>query len=306
MKILPRLGAFLGTAALSLGIAAGASLPASAELVPDGVYSISYTGDLFLVDSSSDQIIQLSYADWQALGFPSPQRAQTDWVKYPWSPTVYAVTFFGSEREEWMWADATFAEWQRAGFPTPRGAGWIEGSDYYKWGTADELFVDSPDGVIHKLSYRQWADAGHPDPYDNSNQGFIKYSWNPTIVYMDDRAAGQGSAISYGEWRDEDFPTPLVVTRVTGDQVYQVYGSPDIWYAGPGLNKKLTAAEWRAMGYPAPEVRGVPPRPADKNCRDFPNQRAAQAEFDYWYPIYGDVFDLDRDGDRRVCENYKY
>lgn len=312
MKILPRLAALFGSGAVLAGLFAGAAPAptASAELIQDGVYSVSYTGDLFLVDNESDGVYQLTYADWRDLGFPAPQRIGTDWVKYPWSPTIYAVTFFGTDRSEWLWDQVTYDEWRRAGFPAARSAGWIEGSEYYKWGTADELFVAGPDDSTHKLTGRQWADAGYPAPEDVANQGFIKYSWNPTIVFMNDLAGGQGQAISYAEWRDEDFPTPRTVTRVTGDQVYQNYGSADIWYAGPGLNKRLTAAEWRAMGSPTPTINGAPtapPRPTNmKNCGDFPSRAAAQREFDQLYPYYGDIYKLDRDGDRKVCEVYKY
>lgn len=314
MKILPRLGALAGVLALAAGAAVGTASVASADLIDDGVYSVSYTGDLFLVDNADDQVVQLSYDQWRDMGFPAPQRVSTDWVKYPWSPTIYAVTFFGTDRSEWLWDQVSYAEWRTAGFPSARTAGWIEGSEYYRWGTSDELFVSAPDDSIHKLTGRQWADAGYPSPEMVENQGFIKYSWNPTIVFMNDLAGGHGDAISYSDWKAEDFPTPRVVSRVVGDQVYQNYGSADIWYAGPGLNKRLTAAEWRAMGSPAPEVHGrpstpqptVPPRPTNtKNCADFPTRAAAQAEFDLLYPYYGDIYKLDRDGDHKVCEGKK-
>lgn len=49
-----------------------------------------------------------------------------------------------------------------------------------------------------------------------------------------------------------------------------------------------------------------PPMPAyDKNCADFPSRAAAQAEFDLLYPYYGDVYDLDRDHDMKVCETMR-
>jgi len=56
---------------------------------------------------------------------------------------------------------------------------------------------------------------------------------------------------------------------------------------------------------PPPPAPGPvkPANPGDsKNCSDFPNHAAAQAWFDYYYPWYGDVAKLDRDGDRIACE----
>lgn len=286
---------------------------ASAQMYSSGVFSVSYSGDLYEVDAGRGSVEKLSYSRWVAMGSPTPRPAATDFVKYSWSPTIYAVTFFGNQRHEWVWNQVTFGEWSRAGFPTARSAGWIQGTYFYKWGTSDELFAIAPDHSYRKLSGNEWAAAGFPSPDNRSNEGFIKYSWNSTIVRMTDLAAGQGYAINYAQWQAEAFPTPRVVTRVAGDQVYQNYGSADIWYAGPGVNVKLSAAQWRSMGSPAPTVKGAPTggggattpsRPTkDLDCKDFSSAAAAQREFDRLYPYYGDIYGLDRDGDGRVCES---
>ena len=48
----------------------------------------------------------------------------------------------------------------------------------------------------------------------------------------------------------------------------------------------------------------VPPDPGDsKNCSDFSTQGQAQEWFDTYFPHYGDVARLDRDGDGVVCES---
>lgn len=56
-------------------------------------------------------------------------------------------------------------------------------------------------------------------------------------------------------------------------------------------------------------VAPAPTRPAnpgdDKNCSDFPNQVAAQAYFDRYYPAYGDVSKLDRDNNGIACESLR-
>lgn len=41
----------------------------------------------------------------------------------------------------------------------------------------------------------------------------------------------------------------------------------------------------------------------DLNCPDFTTRKAAQTCFDYCKPNHGDIFNLDSDGDGRVCEN---
>lgn len=255
MSLLPRLGAVLGAAVLAAGASLVTASSASAELVPDGVYSVSYSGDLFLVDTAHQEVQQLTYAEWRAMGYPSPQSVRTDWVTYPWSPTIYAKTSFGSEETEKLWDMVTYDEWKRAGFPGAHVTGQVADSEYRRWGTSDELFVVAPDQTVHKMTPQQWRDAGSPMPDTLGNEGYILYSWNPTIVRMSDLAGGHGDAISYAQWRAQDFPTPRVVTRVVGDQVYRIEGSANIWYAGPGLNKVLTSAEWQAMGSPAPTVK---------------------------------------------------
>lgn len=316
MLTLRRLSSLLVTALLAALSLLIVPTSATAQIYSSGIFSVSYNGDLYQVDKSSGSIHRLSYSEWLALGSPAATPRQTDFVKYPWSPTIYAVTFFGSERHEWVWASVSYSEWQHAGSPAPHSAGWIQGSYYYQWATSDEIFVLSPDGVKHKLTGQQWADAGRPAPERFGNDGFYKYSWDPTILHMTDLAGGHGYAISGSEWRHEDYPTPQVVNRVVGDQVYTQCGSSDIWYAGPGLNRRISYAEWSAMGRPAPTLQGgpcapapapapsVPPKPADLDCPQFRTKADAQREFDRLFPYYGDYHGLDADGDREACESY--
>ncbi len=102
-------------------------------------YTTKYDGSVWAVTPAT--IAALSFAEWQALGFPTPLPAPTDYVKYPWSPTLYAVTFFGQEESRWVWKELTFVDWQRAGTRAPRNAGWIKGSVYYQWAGTPELWV---------------------------------------------------------------------------------------------------------------------------------------------------------------------
>lgn len=56
---------------------------------------------------------------------------------------------------------------------------------------------------------------------------------------------------------------------------------------------------------PEPETApGPDPRVVDDvDCTDFATHAEAQAWFVYWYPIVGDLFNLDRDGDGSACES---
>jgi len=51
------------------------------------------------------------------------------------------------------------------------------------------------------------------------------------------------------------------------------------------------------------EAEPDPPNPGDaKDCADFATQAEAQAWFDLYYPLYGDIAHLDYDNDRVPCE----
>jgi hypothetical protein len=187
------------------------------------------------------------------------QPTPTDYVKYPWSPTVYGVTFWQSDADTWQWDELTFPQYQKARYPAVRNAGWIIGSYFYQWSTSSELFVLGDDGVVHKLNYSEWAASGFQEFDRLENVGFQKLSWSSEVGLMNDIAGGQGAKLSYAEWAAESFPTPQVVQRFPGDQFYKnsltyfngsfVY---TLTYAGPLMERNVTYAEWGAAGFPTP------------------------------------------------------
>ncbi|WP_314451126.1 hypothetical protein [uncultured Microbacterium sp.] len=263
----------------------------------------SYDRTVWAVTPAS--IRALTFAEWQAAGSPAPKPAPTDYVKYPWSPTVSAVTFFGQPQDRWVWKHISFEEWDRAGKPSPRIAGWIKDSVYYKWATAAQIFVQDVGGVKHALTGDEWAASGWQPFTERINQGFGRLSWDANVARFTDFAAGQGSPINFAQWQTEGQPQPAVQTRFPGDQLYRNYGDPTIWYAGPTVNRPITFAEWSTLGQPAPTVRNIPARPTlDKDCDDYPSRQAAQDEYRYYFEAYGDVFLLDGDDDGIACESY--
>ena len=290
---------------------------ADADTDPGPLFKNSYDGTIYKLVNGAP--VPISYNEWRDVyGFQAPQATPTDYVKYPWSATVYAVTFWTNDEASWQWTPITYNQYLTAGSPTPRIAGWIKGSYYYKWGTSPELFVEGADGVNHKLTGPEWAASGYRPFVDRANEGVLKLSWAPELTWMTNIGAGWGSALSYPRWQEEAFPTPQTVQRINGDQFYQNYGSTTIWYAGPGMNRPVSYNEWVGAGSPRPTMQGTPPAPPTtpqppapptqpgnpgntKDCGDFRTQAEAQRWYNTYFPYYGDVAQLDGNNDGIAC-----
>jgi len=225
--------------------------PATAQ--PDGFYSVPYSGTIYrhYHDDAYGFHYAITYQEWLDAGRPSPRRVPTEFVKYPWSADIYAVSFFDTPSDQWEWKKLTFAEWSRAGKPVPRTAGWIEGSRYYQWATSSEIFVEL-DGQVHKLTFNQWKAAGSPSPYYQADQGFMKLTWDSSIAYMYSIGGGSGYRVNYAEWRAEGSPTPKVQRMLPGDYVCSFLGSDDLLYIGSSFTDWLSYQQWKSAGFPAP------------------------------------------------------
>ncbi|AZS40116.1 MULTISPECIES: M23 family metallopeptidase [Microbacterium] len=220
---------------------------------PVKYYVTRYDNTVWAVTPSA--IIPLTFAQWQAAGSPPPFSAPTDYVRYPWSTTISAVTMFGTPQSRWIWRHLTLDEWNRVGRPTPRIAGWIKDSVYYQWAGSSQIFVQDAGGVKHALTYAEWQASGFQPFEKRSTQGFVKLSWDGNIAFLTDFAAGKGGPITQKQWAAEGYPTPTVAMRFPGDQLYKFNGDPTIWYAGPTVNRPITYAEWGMLGYPTPTIR---------------------------------------------------
>lgn len=259
MTLRRRLTSFMAVLSLVL-FGMVATETARAAPIADGYYLLSYNGAIYQVSSGGTSIRHISFEEWSSAGFPTPQDAPTEYVKYSWAPTISAVTYFDrDDPSSWLWEPLTFQAWQRAGFPPPRDVGYVAGSYFYQWGTNPEILVEEPGNARHALTYAEWQASGF-QPFDaRHNEGFLKLSWTASIARMTDLARGRGDPINFAQWSEQGFPTPRVVTRVPGDQFYREYSSPTIWYTGPTENRPITYAEWTLAGFPAPLVINVPP-----------------------------------------------
>lgn len=230
-----------------------------AATAADGLYLTRHDGTIYSV--SAGQARALSYGEWVAAGSPSPAPAPTSHVTYPWSPSVYAHTWWGASESL---TTLGYDQWVRAGSPAPSVTGWVPGSYVYVWATSPDVGLIAPDGGYHWLSAAEWARTGYHPPVRRSSEGFAKLSWAAPIAFMTNVGAGQGYPISYETWERENFPRPASVQRFPGDQFYRQVGSDTVWYAGPTMNRPLTLAEYQAAGSPAIRVDVTPGGPGSR------------------------------------------
>lgn len=219
--------------------------------VPDGIYVVEYGDSVYQVTNGRAR--GLSGAEWAAMGYPRPTVAPTEYVRYPWSGSIHAVTRWGEDSAGWTWQPLDYASWQRAGAPSPREAGYIGGSTFYAWSTdPGAIFVDEPSGGSHQLTYGQWVAAGSPGPEIRANQGFQKLSWDSGIARMSDVRNGRGTPISNAQWAAAGYPRPQVVKNFPGESVTWGSDRRTIMYAGPSAYRPLSYREWVALGSPMP------------------------------------------------------
>lgn len=129
--------------------------PTAAPIIPNrpsAVYKAPHSPNIYWLDNG--QYRHVSGEQWAVWGHPTPQPAPTAFVRYPWSTTVYAVTFWSGG---WQWERLSYDQWRYAGFPAVGHAGWIAGSTIFQHRGSPAIYVTDPDGATHQLSYSEWA-----------------------------------------------------------------------------------------------------------------------------------------------------
>jgi len=189
------------------------------------------------------------------------------------------------------------------------------------------VMQDDGNLVIYSGSRPVWSSTAPPAPtpppsgngQSQLNGGTTLYG-NESLLAGDFRATMQsdGNFAVYGagirlRWAaGVSGPGNRLVMQTDGNAVIYSAGGSARWQSGtsgnPGArmvmqtdgNLVIYSAGGRALWQ---TNTSRPDRPtADKDCKDFSSPAVAQAEFNRYYLDYGDVWDLDRDGDRRVCE----
>lgn len=231
-----------------------APVDATATTTTWSIYKTPYSSTIYeLVNGTTPT--PLTYKRWSTVyGSATPGRTATDYVRYPWSPTIYAVTYWPGGESAWQWEALSFEQWRTAGSPTARAAGWIKGSYFYQWATSKDILVEGPDGINHALTNKEWADSGYRSFDVRKNEGFRKLSWAPEIVRYSDIAGGRGRAITGSEWSAEGFPRPETLTAAPGGHFHKTADDTTIWYTGLALDRPISYAEWVAAGKPEPTV----------------------------------------------------
>jgi hypothetical protein len=244
-------------AALLTGVVASVGplvsvLPAAAE---QPVFSVPYSDNLYVL--SEGDVALLDYAEWSALGFPTPTPAHTEYGVYPWSPVIYAVSPFA---DAGLVNALTYDEWARAGLPSPTVVINIPGTTVVQWASSNELFsTNIQGGDVHKLTFAEWGQLGYLAPEVLAQQGFYQLSWvdAPGIAFQDLSGAGEAVAVTFEEWQAVSYPTPAKVNRIFGD-TFTLDANGDIYYNGPTLaDYKLSFEEWQAAGFPEPTAAPV-------------------------------------------------
>ncbi|PWD51043.1 hypothetical protein C8046_10680 [Serinibacter arcticus] len=245
----------------TLGLAlAGTLVVAPSQALESGYYSTTYDDVLYRHDHAAEapNTLVASFEEWAAAGFPAPLPAPVEYVKYPWDSDVYAVHYYGPEREDWVWVYLDGQRWAKAGYPTPRAAGWRAYSTFVKVASSDEIFVgDLYSTPWHKLTPGEWRDAGSPAPEVWATTGFYRYPWSSAIGHLTDTTTGEGYRLLYPEWLGYGSPTPKTVTHVIGEVVWKKPGSATLYLDSPitGDGFRLTYEQWTALGRPAPVTR---------------------------------------------------
>jgi murein DD-endopeptidase MepM/ murein hydrolase activator NlpD len=219
------------------------------------IYRSAYSPTIYeLVNGTTPTPI--SKERWLSVyGGKTPLKTPTDYVRYAWSPTVYAQTYWPGGVSARQWDRLTTAQWRAAGSPTARVmVGWIKGTTYYRWGTSGEIIAKAPDGVRHVMTPQEWKVTGNRPVENRSNQGFRKLSWAPDVVRYTDIAGGIGHPVTAAGWAGEGSPTPQVVSSAPRELFRRTANDPTIWYSGLTIDRPISNAEWIAAGRPDPTV----------------------------------------------------
>ncbi|MXY77987.1 MAG: DUF1524 domain-containing protein [Acidimicrobiia bacterium] len=177
----------------------------------------------------------------------------------------------------------------------PLAEAWDSGAHGWEPGRREEFAND--EGALLPVTARSNRAKGASDPagWMPSNEDFtcpyaaawiaVKARWNLTMDH-----------------EESDFLQRLLAGRCSGATLH--IRTPVL--AFPVLD--MPTLDTPTLGTPTLDTPAggaeVPPDPGDsKNCSDFSTQGQAQEWFDTYFPHYGDVARLDRDGDGVVCES---
>ena len=170
----------------------------------------------------------------------------------------------------------------------------------YNWSTAKkEEFANyrlDPDNLIAvNLSANRSKGAKGPDEWKPSNTDYwceYAYDWIRIKDYWNLTA-------TQAEW---DALVSMINTCPEGFIYADAQQEPVVELPTPTTT--TTSSTTTSTSTTTTVASSQPDNPGNsKNCSDFSNYSEAKTWFDTYYPYYGDIGDLDRDGDLIPCES---
>ena len=323
---LPRVGRLLAAATIvtlaATGFVAAPAAPASAGTVVNGpgtqYYFADSWSDLAFTGMTFGKPGDLVYiGDWDADGYDTivVRRGNAyHFTTYLISGKAMPVVHYGRATDVVLMGD-----WDGDGMDTPAVR---RGNAYY---IKNDLTGGAADIVVR---YGKATDTVLVGDWNGDGVDTLAIRRGITYHFRDDLASAPASrvlsfgraadTVFTGDWNGDGVDT-LTVRR--GNLFYisnDWSGKSARTLAFGKAEHTIITGDWDGDGTQTFGIRYAPDgRPSgltpymplgkpgrDVDCTAFNNPAAAQWEYDRWYPGYGDVHDLDDDGDHVACEDY--
>lgn len=218
--------------------------------------SVPWSSAIYQI-AADDTAKAITRAEWLALGSPTVSTAVVGYQRLPWSDSVFAMLNWSQDptKAPQQATSLSFSTWNALERPLPNTVSHIVGSSYFRWQTStDEVYVESPDGRFHSLTFNEWRDSGGQIPAVRAG-GFVRVAWSNAVWYLPSLGSPQGGmSLNEATWRAFGTPWPRTVARVPGDRFFQEWGSQEVLHRAFGSESWVTFEGWVNAGRPAPEV----------------------------------------------------
>lgn len=230
----------------------------AASVYPTDYVSYSWAPGIYSVGYAPAGMIwkKLSFADWEAAGFPRPRIAG-------WIPGTRVFTFAPASEIYATSPDGvthllTFREWQDMGYRQPeRSAGSFV---RYPWSSSlYSVEFTSPAWVWKRLSYTDWLQLGQPAArIAGFIQGTTYYQHQNSSEVFARGEDGVLHKLSFDEWSAAGSPSAqrLVSGYFKTSWMGTIYYNANVKVEG---SRPINFAEWSAAQFPSPAVNEFVP-----------------------------------------------
>ncbi len=229
----------------------GQPTPELSQLLPRTHFYNKFN-DSTLYYSSPGGEATVTLPEWKQAGSP-PIALPVRYVKYPWESTIYKeeATVSGQSESAAKVSAMNFAAWSSDGYPIPESMAFVAGSAAYKYSNLGTIFLKSPLGVIHELTYPEWTSipADSRSFADVGVGRFVKNSWNGSIYLIG--TDNKGSNLTYDQWKNYGKPNPETSALIPGSTFVKLAGDTTLYYDSPAGIVTATSVEYAAGGSPA-------------------------------------------------------